>query len=326
MKVLFLRYQDIYTTDLMQAFSMLGWEVKISIAQTAAALEQEIVTYEPNIIFTYGEPWYYRSHTDIVNYLGNRSKTCGYQLLYWEVDGMLSLEVFHLPAILAMKPDKVFTICKETYEVLQKANVNAGIMHYGMNPRMFFKASVNEQYKDMVSYVGNLYKELLGRNELFKVKSIEILVNGLVKNEVRIDVWGNPGMSQLYAINQKTAPLNFYHGTCAYHQLCFIYSNCYMNLATQNGPYHVSKRTYDILGSAGFALCSDSPGLREEFEVGKELVVVGSTEEALACIAYYKNHLDEYESIKQKGYQKVLQNYTYEQRIKKMLLESGWKV
>lgn len=96
-----------------------------------------------------------------------------------------------------------------------------------------------------------------------------------------------------------------------------------MNLATQNSKYHVTKRTYDILGSQGFVLTYNTGGINEEFENGKDLIAVNSTEEALYYIEYYTKHIDEYNKIKENGYKKVMTQYTYKHRLQGMLGEIG---
>lgn len=322
MKVLLLGDQYIFVYDLEWGYKQLGWETKISTNNgSKESLEQEINTYKPDLIMTFGTPLYCMRRPELMEYLGERSLYSGYKYIHWDTDGILNAAGHQIYLISRTKPDMVFTICKEALNFYKNKGIKAGIMRYGVNPEMFNKAKENNEYKEMITYIASFYGGRMFQTNTHKGKSIDVLFGGVVKNGVKIDLWGNAGMTTLYNNWTDKIPDNYYHGGCHYTKLKDIYSNCYMNLAPQNGVYHVTKRTYDIIGSCGFALCYNTPGLNEEFEDKKDLIAVSSSEEALYYIEYYKKHREEYEAIKECGYNKVVKRYTYKQRLEAMLKE-----
>ena len=65
------------------------------------------------------------------------------------------------------------------------------------------------------------------------------------------------------------------------------------------------------------------PGLAEEFEDGREMVLFESREDLLEKTAYYLEHEEERREIALRGWEKVQQRFTYEIQLRKMLAISG---
>ncbi len=83
--------------------------------------------------------------------------------------------------------------------------------------------------------------------------------------------------------------------------------------------FYWSARIYKILGSGGFLIHPKLYGLKEEFEEGKHYVGYKTFEELVEKIEYYLKHDEEREKIRLAGHKHCIQNYTYTQRVKKML-------
>lgn len=82
-------------------------------------------------------------------------------------------------------------------------------------------------------------------------------------------------------------------------------------------------RALDIMGSGGFLLTNYQPELAEYFIDGEELVMYTSLEDAVEKCAYYLEHDDERRKIAQKGYQKVSELFTYEDRLQAIFETAG---
>ena len=85
----------------------------------------------------------------------------------------------------------------------------------------------------------------------------------------------------------------------------------------------VPLRALDIMGSGGFLLTNYQPELAEYFVDGEELVMYTSLEDAVEKCAYYLEHDDERREIAKKGYQKVSELFTYEDRLQAILETAG---
>jgi len=83
--------------------------------------------------------------------------------------------------------------------------------------------------------------------------------------------------------------------------------------------FYWSSRIYQILGSGGFLIHPRCEGLKEEFEDGKHYVSYKTYPELIEKIKYYLGHEDEREAIRQAGYEQVIKNYKYSDRVKKLL-------
>lgn len=82
-------------------------------------------------------------------------------------------------------------------------------------------------------------------------------------------------------------------------------------------------RALDIMGSGGFLLTNYQPEIAEYFVDGEEVVMYTSLEDAVAKCEYYLEHEDERKEIGKRGYEKVRQQFGYEDRIRKMLEIAG---
>ncbi|MDX9870188.1 MAG: glycosyltransferase, partial [Candidatus Cloacimonadales bacterium] len=81
----------------------------------------------------------------------------------------------------------------------------------------------------------------------------------------------------------------------------------------------INPRTFEILAAQGFQLVDDSPVIREFFTPDEDLVVFNSIEEAVDKIKFYLNNDSLRKKIAENGYRKVMQYYTYKDRMKTAL-------
>jgi len=83
--------------------------------------------------------------------------------------------------------------------------------------------------------------------------------------------------------------------------------------------FYWSSRIYMTLGSGGFLIHPRLEGLKEEFEEDKHFVAFSSGKELKDKIDYYLAHKKERKKIQMAGYKHCLENYTYQDRVKKLL-------
>jgi spore maturation protein CgeB len=79
----------------------------------------------------------------------------------------------------------------------------------------------------------------------------------------------------------------------------------------------LNMRTYEIPAAGGFELVDYIPGMEDQFELGKEMIVYHSPEHFRDLAEYYLTHEGERLDVIQRGRARVLRDHTYEQRMKK---------
>ncbi len=84
-------------------------------------------------------------------------------------------------------------------------------------------------------------------------------------------------------------------------------------------PLCFSNRTWLTLGCGAFLLTSYVPRLEDLFENHKHLVWYRSPEECQEMVEYYLAHPEERKQIAQAGHQLVMENYTYDHIVKRIL-------
>lgn len=100
-----------------------------------------------------------------------------------------------------------------------------------------------------------------------------------------------------------------------------VYANAKINI----NLFHVqcmhslNPRVYDVLACGGFLLTQFSPALKDEFVIGKDLVVFHSRDEMLEKARYYLAHPKERAEIAASGQQRALAKCRYDDRIRTLL-------
>ena len=76
--------------------------------------------------------------------------------------------------------------------------------------------------------------------------------------------------------------------------------------------------------AGGFCLTNFQAEIPEYFSINEDLVVYDSQQDLLSKISYFLSHEDERKTISQNGQKKVIENYTYEIQLKKILTICGF--
>ena len=109
-----------------------------------------------------------------------------------------------------------------------------------------------------------------------------------------------------------------------------LYQNCKIgiNMHMSFGPSN--RRTYQLPANGVMQVCDCPEGLEQVFDIGKEVLVYHSTEEAIELIKYYLEHDDERKEIAAAGFRRTMKDYkritTFSkaiEEIKKGMLEDG---
>lgn len=98
----------------------------------------------------------------------------------------------------------------------------------------------------------------------------------------------------------------------------FAGSKINLNLSIKGIEGGTPQRVMDIMGAGGFALTNYAEETLELFEEGKEIVTYKSPEKLLDKVVYYMKNDTLREHIARAGQNKVLNEYTYDKKLKEL--------
>lgn len=99
----------------------------------------------------------------------------------------------------------------------------------------------------------------------------------------------------------------------------FAKSRVNLNISLKTIRTGIPLRAIDVMGCGGFLISNFQEELAEHFVLGEECVVYESLEDLCVKTEYYLKHEAERKKIAAAGFEKVKRDFTFEERIKKML-------
>ena len=124
---------------------------------------------------------------------------------------------------------------------------------------------------------------------------------------------------QLYTNDTAyTCPGCTNHGPVDYYKeapYVFYHSKINLNITLRSIKSGIPLRAFDIMGSQGFLLTNYQEDLLDCFIPGEDFVYYADQEDLLSKVEYYLSHEKERLEISHNGYEKILQEHTYEHRI-----------
>lgn len=317
-----------FSGDMQWGFREAGCDAQVIKVNNAQQMEQVLEYEAPDVLITLGAPLELK--LDVMAVVAKRDPNRT-RHIHWDTDGIssryytsLSGEGIEMDVIYASNPDLVLTMCPEMYNLMRNKHIPCEMMHYAYSPLMHHSISEKEREKESengpISLIGNSYSvHYQSHPDHYRYQSIRVLLKPLLENGYEVQFYGDPGYrSLIFKMFNIDVPRNQYHGYVAYEKTCGIYSRAFINIVTQNHPNTITKRTFEILGSGGFALSSDNSELRSLFTPGRDLAVSSSPEETLELVEYYKTHPDDYWQMRENAVRSV-ENHTYKQRAEYIL-------
>lgn len=101
--------------------------------------------------------------------------------------------------------------------------------------------------------------------------------------------------------------------------LVYAGSKINLNISLKGIEGGTPQRVMDIMGAGGFALSNFCPETAEIFKEDEEIVMFKTPEELVEKAGYYLSHDAQRERIAKAGQEKVLQEYNYEKKLKKLM-------
>ena len=323
MKVLLIG-NKIFSVDMLWGFQQTSCEVKSMNPTTAAQIDQILGDVNPDLLITLGAPLDYKR--EVLNYIGKRV-TPRMKYIHWDTDGIsskyyrsVSGDGIEMDVIYAAKPDLVLTMCPEMLEFVRSKGYPCERMDYAYSPLSHhpMEGYDNDQY--YINLMGNAYLSFFQHcPDHYRYTSIKILLKPLLENGYTVHFRGEPEYRLLIkALLGVDVPPQYFHGYLPYEKTGALYNSSFINLVTQNHEQTITKRTFEILGSGGFALSSDNAGVRRLFTPGRDLVVSSSPEQTLELVEYYRKNPDKWLEIRKNAVSAV-EKQTYKQRAEYIL-------
>lgn len=163
-------------------------------------------------------------------------------------------------------------------------------MDFGYHPKVHRRGKIVPHLKSNIAVVANGYSRILKLYpEHFRIKSLHHLIRPLVQDGTRIDFWGRQ-WDEMKPVLGTRIPRSWIHGYLEYTDARKVYSSAKIVIGPQNQLTQVTQRTYEILGSGGFLITSDTPEIRRLFTPGRDLVVSNSAGQTRKLVRYYLKH------------------------------------
>lgn len=134
-----------------------------------------------------------------------------------------------------------------------------------------------------------------------------------------IRVWGDQGWADLPGLGEG------FRGRAEHgEELTRIYNGSLVNLDIGRVYQEdiITMRVFDVLACAGFLLTEAHDVISRVFVVGRDLECYTDLQDLREKVAYYTQHPEKAKQIGQRGYEKVVENHTFRQRLQSMLREA----
>jgi spore maturation protein CgeB len=252
------------------------------------------------------------------NWIHRAVKKTKIPLIYWATEDPLHTTNFSYPLIKRMKPDFVFTVTSNKCDFYKSKGIKAAHLDFAYHKRVHHKVKTIDKYRTNIAVVANAYPKFLRRqSESFRLKSLKTLIAPLLRKNIRIDFWGKD-WEHMEKFLGKKIPRNWIHGYLNYTEANKVYNSAKIVIGLQNCTDQLTQRTYEVMGSGGLLLTSDTPEVRSKFRSSQDLLVSSSPRKTVKIVKNYLNKHKEREQIRTNGIKSVKRD-TYLHRAKKII-------
>lgn len=316
MRVLFLLSGTIWVHTLPEGFIEAGHEIKISGPINNDNVNVLISQFKPHLIISIGMGPDQTKQRQLI--ARKYSKAYKIPHVYWSIEDPWFTRSLSLPIIQTMQPDFVFSICPKTVDYFNKMGIKAAYMNFGFAPKIHCPVKAENEYKSSIALIANAYPYVLKRYpDHYRNTSIKTLVTPLIKENIRIDFWGNE-WEEAKEILGFNIPKEWLHGYLPYDTANKVYSSAKIIIGLQDYTSQVTQRTFEVLASEGFLLTNDTIGVRTLLKKDEDLIASSSPEDTLKLVKYYLDRPNERKRIATNGAKAVAGN-SYKDRAQYMI-------
>jgi spore maturation protein CgeB len=140
------------------------------------------------------------------------------------------------------------------------------------------------------------------------------VISGLAQNFSEFTVYGDDGWKMIIG-NERVKKVSYGEDLRKLYNSVCVNIDC-NRAVIRNG---LTQRTFDVLACKKFVITSNKAIINELFETSgqkKEVVMFKDRQELLELVRYYLDNPEERNEIAERGYARVLQEHTYDHRIR----------
>ncbi|MBX4146802.1 CgeB family protein [Paenibacillus sp. Dod16] len=317
MRILFLESHPMWIYGLPNGFRDLGHRVECVSPRKREAAEELIRKFRPQIIMVIG--WTPDNSTQEKQLqIRKLIRNTGIPVIYWATEDPGYTFDFSLPLIRRVKPNFIFTICRPRINLYKRLGYRSAKLDFGYHPSVHAKGKPVNKYRSEIALIANAYPKLYREQpDHLRFQWMKDCINTVLENKWDLNIYGRH-WNQMKGIFSRPIPKSAIHGYLPYEEAHKVYNSTDIMIGLQNKRNQLTQRTYEILGSGGFMLTSDTPAIKRYFTPGKDLVTAGSKEEMQRVIKYYLNHPAERKAIQLQG-QTTIRKHMYKFRAKEIL-------
>lgn len=323
MKILFLESHPLWIYGLPYGFKDAGHTVIISGPLTSANIPEMIDMFKPDLIISIG--WTPEHTKEKQQWIRRSLKNKKIPFVYWATEDPLHTIKFSYPLIKRMKPDFVFTVASSSCKYYKAKGIKAAHLDFAYHKNVHHKVRPLDKYRCSIAVVANAYPEFLkNQSNSFRLTSLKTLIAPLLDKNIRIDFWGKD-WNHMKRFLGKKIPKKWIHGYLKYTEANKVYSSAKIVIGLQNCTDQLTQRTYEVMGSGGMLLTSDTPEVRSKFRPSQDLLVSSSPKKTVGLVKYYLKQQEKREQIRKNSI-KAVKGDTYlhrAQRILKILKHYG---
>lgn len=299
MRVLFLEKHAIWINGLPIGFKDAGHEVLCSGVDNEDTVAELINNWKPDFIMMMG---WTEQHCGIKRkWIRKCINSVNIPLIYWATEDPIHHELLTVPFIRQICPEFVFTVSKKLVPTYEAMGFNSAYLDFGFHPSVHKCVEKVDGYTCRIAVVANAYPGVIKvYPEFFRFESLRTLITPLLEDGLRIDFWGTR-WEEMDKILGVEIPRDYIHGYLPYEEAHKVYSSADIVIGLQNTLGQVTMRTFEILGSGGFLLTSDTPAVSDLFEIGRHLEASTSPKKTLELVRYYLDNPEERQKIRKNG-------------------------
>jgi spore maturation protein CgeB len=315
-RILFIESDHRFIYGLPLGFRDAGHEVVISGSIDTCNLSLLIRKSKPDLIILMG--WTSMHSDNNLTLINEVLSQHAIPYIYWATEDPTFTTLFSIPLVKQLTPCYIFTVSQETVKIYENLGYPSSFLPFGYQPSIF-RPVVRSATNYDISLVANAYPNVLQYDSShYRQKSLELLLNPLLEQHQRVDLWGNH-WDKMQPYLTYAIPTSWQHGPIHYLKTNDIYNNSNIILCLQNYKEDViTMRTYEILGSGGFMLTSSHSELQRYFNPGKDFIMIDSKDSTMAYIRYYLKHPHKRNKF-QKCAEKAVSEHSYLTRSLEMI-------
>ncbi len=199
--------------------------------------------------------------------------------------------------------DVIFVKDPHAVNKLSRVGLNAQLLHEAMNPA--WHKPLSKRTNDNIIIAGSIYNYRHYFIRKLIQKNIGIEIYGQTPS-----IWADSSIKKIHSGKYVTKDEK---------SKVFGAGLACLNTTSMTEGNSINCRAFEIAGAGGLHIMENRPIISSCFEPGKEVIVFDTFEELVSVIDEIKMDYKAAEAIREAGYQRAINEHTYEKRLQHIL-------